>query len=37
MANRHHYENKLRFLHNAHFATVASILAFVVIFAMPAE
>ena len=37
MANRHHYKNKVRLLHNVHFATVAGILVFVVIFAMPAE
>jgi len=37
MANHHHYKHKLRYLHNAHFATVAGILAFIVIFAIPAE
>ena len=37
MANRHHYKNKVRHLHNAHFVTVAGILAFVVVFAIPAE
>ena len=37
MANRHHHEHKVRHLHNAHFVTVAGILAFVVVFAIPAE
>jgi hypothetical protein len=37
MANHHHHEHKVRHLHNAHFATVAGILAFVVVFAIPAE
>ncbi|MET0025269.1 MAG: hypothetical protein ABW085_13475 [Sedimenticola sp.] len=37
MANHHHHEHKVRRLHNVHFATVAGILAFVVIFAIPAE
>ncbi len=37
MANRHHHEDKVRLKHNAHFFTVAGILAFVVIFAIPAE
>jgi hypothetical protein len=37
MANHHHYESKFRHLHSAHFATVAGILTFIVIFAMPAE
>jgi len=37
MANYHHYERKVRHLHSAHFAAVAGILAFIVIFAMPAK
>ena len=37
MANHHHYERKVRHLHNAHFSIVAGILAFVVVFAMPVE
>jgi len=37
MANHHHYERMARHLHNARFTTVAGILAFIVIFAMPAE
>jgi len=37
MANHHHHEHKVRHLYNAHFAMVAGILAFVVIFAIPAE
>ncbi|MGB5254262.1 MAG: hypothetical protein WBN68_16240 [Sedimenticolaceae bacterium] len=37
MANHHHHERMVRHLHNAHFTTVAVILAFIVIFAMPAE
>jgi hypothetical protein len=37
IACRHHYEYKARHLHSARFATVASILTFIVIFAMPAK
>jgi len=37
MANRHRHEHKARHLYNAHFVTVAGILAFVVVFAIPAE
>ena len=37
MANRYHHERKVRHLHNAHFVTVAGILTFVVVFAIPAE
>ncbi|MGB5338587.1 MAG: hypothetical protein WBO06_05780 [Gammaproteobacteria bacterium] len=33
----HHYENWAYFAHRAHFATVATILAFVVVFAIPAK
>ncbi len=37
IASHHHYERKANYLHRARFATVASILAFIVIFAIPAE
>jgi hypothetical protein len=37
LANRHHHEHKVRHLYNAHFVSVAGILAFVVVFAIPAE
>jgi len=37
IASRHYYENLARRLHQASFATVATILTFIVIFAIPAE
>jgi hypothetical protein len=37
IASHHHYERKAQYLHRARFATLASILAFIVIFAIPAE
>ena len=37
IASHHHYERTARRLHLARFATLASILAFIVIFAMPAK
>jgi len=37
IACRHHYEHRVRHLHSARFATVAGILTFIVIFAMPAK
>jgi hypothetical protein len=37
IASRHHYENKIHRLHWARFASVATILAFIVIFAAPAK
>jgi hypothetical protein len=37
IASYHHYESKAYLLHWAHFSTVASILTFVVIFAIPAK
>jgi hypothetical protein len=37
IASHHHYERRVRHLHSARFATVAGILAFIVIFAMPAK
>ncbi len=37
IASHHHYERKARFLRQLNFATVASILTFIVIFATPAK
>ncbi len=37
IANRHHYERKAYCLHCTHFATVATVLAFIVVFAIPAK
>ena len=37
IACRHHYEYRVRHLHSARFVTVAGILTFIVIFAMPAK
>jgi len=37
IASHHHYERTAQLLHLARFATLASILAFIVIFAMPAK
>ena len=37
MVSRHHYKHKMYRLHQTHFATVAAILAFIVVFAIPAE
>jgi len=37
IASYHHYERKAQLLHQASFATVASILTFIVIFAIPAK
>jgi len=37
IANRHHHKGKVRHLNNARFVAVAGILAFVVVFAIPAE
>ncbi len=37
VANRHHYTHKAYWLHFANFVTMATILAFVVLFAIPAE
>ena len=37
IASRHYYERKAYCLHCTHFATVATILAFIVVFAIPAE
>ena len=37
IANHHYYERKAYWLHCTNFATVATILAFIVLFAIPAE